>query len=81
MSVAILGQLAHQQLPLDLEPDREEEHRHQCIVDPVVKVEGDPMIAKKEAERLVQEAEVQLRPRRVGPNQGDERTDEKDDAP
>jgi hypothetical protein len=34
-SVAGIGQLADVELALEFEPDQQEEHGHQCVVDPV----------------------------------------------
>ena len=44
---APVAQLAHHQLALDLQPDDEEEHRHQPVVDPVVQVQRPQLGAQK----------------------------------
>ena len=68
---APVAQLADDQLALDLEPDDEEEHRHQPVVDPVVQVQR-PELAMPE--RLVAVTPA------VRPRQRDERADQDGDA-
>jgi hypothetical protein len=77
--LAGLRQLTHEQLALDLQPHHEEEDRHEAVVDPVVQVEGDPVLAQVQAEGLVDQALVGLRPGGIGPDEGDEGEEEQHD--
>ena len=57
------------QLPLDLQADDEEEHRHQPVVDPVVEVLGEPVGADLRPGSRCARAPPSRRPRRVRPDQ------------
>ena len=46
MAFAAVRQLTDQQLALDLEPDDEEEERHQAVVDPMAKVQAQHLLAQ-----------------------------------
>ena len=65
-----VGELAHHQLALDLEPDDEEEEHHEAVVDPVLEVQRQLRTPEAERELGVPEGLVGLRPRRVGPDDG-----------
>jgi len=43
--ITSFGQLTDQKLALDLEPDAEEEDRHQAVVDPMAKVQAQDLVA------------------------------------
>ena len=74
------GQPAHHHLPLDLEPDDEEEDRHQEVVDPVVQRHRVVVLADLEAQLDVEQMEVGLGPGRVRPGQGHQGAGQQDDA-
>ena len=74
------GQLAGQQLALDLEPDDEEEDRHQPVVDPVGQRQLQADGAGPQAGRQVQQALVGPGPGRVRPREGGHRRRDQDDA-
>ena len=59
------GQLAPHQLALDLQPDQEEEHRHQAVVDPQQQRLVERERADAHADRRVEEQAVQPGQRRV----------------
>ena len=75
-----LAQLAVDELALDLQPDDEEEDRHQALVDPPAEVEGELVAADIDAEHGVPELDVGVLPRRVGPHEGDRGGDEQGHA-
>jgi hypothetical protein len=74
------GELADQELALDLEADDEEEDRHQAVVDPVGEREVEARTAERDPCLDVLHVPVQLGPRRVGPDEGDQRRSDQDDA-
>ena len=76
---ASLAQLAHVELAPDLEADDEEEEGHQPVVDPVAQLERDA--GGPEAHRDLGRPEllVRRRPRRVRPDQRDDRRRDEDD--
>ena len=65
------------ELALDLQPDDEEEERHQPVVDPVVQVEREPEPMRS---CLVPEVLVGVAQRGVGPDQRDDRRGEQQRA-
>ena len=75
-----VAQLAEDQLALDLEPDDEEEDRHQPVVDPVPQVELELRSARAGSPSGVCQSGVVARlPRRVGPHERDRRGHEEQD--
>ena len=64
-----LAQLAEVELALGLEPDDEEEERHQPLVDPVAQVGRDAAAADRDRQPRAPQRFVGVRPRRVGPHQ------------
>ena len=67
-----LGQLAHRQLPAHLEPDHQEEQRHEAVADPVPEVHRKLSAADPHGRLRMPQRLVGLRPLRVGPQQRDE---------
>ena len=74
------GELADQELALDLEADDEEEDRHQAVVDPVREREVEARAAERDPRLDVLHVPVEPGPGRVGPSEGDERRGDQDDA-
>jgi hypothetical protein len=74
------GELADQELALDLEADDEEEHRHQAVVDPVGEREAEARAADRDPRLDVLHAPVEPGPGRVGPGEGGQRRGDQDDA-
>ncbi len=72
-------QLPHDQFPLDLQADDEEEHDHQPVVDPVPQIVDHPRLTAAEADLLLPELGVALRRRAVGPHQRARRGNDQDD--
>ena len=81
-SAAVRGitQLALDQLPFDLQPDDEEEDRHQPVVHPLLEREVDRMAAERDRQMGVPQLEVGLLPRRVRPDERGDRRDDEDDS-
>ena len=70
---ARLAQLALDELALDLEADDEEEDRHQAVVDPVLQVERRARSSPRPMTARCARGRVGVLPRRVGPDQRDDR--------
>ena len=68
-----VAQLADVELALGLEPDDEEEERHQPLVDPLAQLERDAVVAEADRELGGPDRLVGVRPRRVRPQQGGDR--------
>ncbi len=62
-------QLPHDQLPLDLQADDEEEQDHHSVIDPVPQVVGHPRRSATEADLLLPELDVAVCRRAVRPHQ------------
>ncbi len=77
---ARITQLALDQLPFDLQPDHEEEDRHEPLVHPLFEREVDRMAAERDRQMRVPQLEVGLLPRRVRPDEGGDRRDDEDDS-
>ena len=69
------GQVAGGHLPADLQADEDEEERHQPVVHPVAQVEVDPVPGDGDRRTARPQPFVRLLPRRVGPDQCDDRAD------
>ena len=76
---AAFAQLAHVELAPDLQADDEEEERHQPVVDPVAQLQGDAGVAEANCDLGRPELFVGRRPRRVGPEQRQDRRGHEDD--
>ena len=63
------AQLAEVELALGLEPDDQEEQRHQPLVDPVAQVERDAVAADRHRQLRGPQRFIGVRPRRVGPDE------------
>lgn len=69
------GQLAADELALQLKPHNEEEHRHKSVVNPVVKRVVKVVLAvENETELMLEQVEILLAPRRIGQQQGHNHT-------
>ena len=69
-------QLPDDQLALGLQPDHEEEQRHQPVVDPVVQVLSDAEAPEPDGHVGAPQRAVGVRPRGVRPHQRDDGGDE-----
>ncbi len=74
------GELAHDDLALDLETDDEEEDRHQAVVDPVAERHLERALAPGHSNVGVDELEVSVGPWRVGPDQRQNGARQQNDA-
>jgi hypothetical protein len=68
-----VAKLADDQLAFDLQAHHEEEHRHQAVVDPVLKVFADLQAAGADRQGGMPQVVVGIRKRAVGPHQRDHR--------
>ena len=59
-------QFAGKRLAFDLQPDKEEEDRHEPVVDPLMHGERQRMPARGNGDRRRQQAVVGISPRRIG---------------
>ena len=73
-----LAQLPHVELALGLEPEDQEEERHQALVHPVPQVLGDPGVPEADRELRRPDRLVRVRPRRVRPQERGERRAQQD---
>ena len=64
------GQLAHEHLALDLQPDDQEEDRHEPVVDPMRQVLGQREVADADSQFRMPQRRVALRPRASWPRRG-----------
>ena len=74
------AQLAKEELALDLEPDDEEEHGHEAVVDPMREAHLEPEAARADAERRVQEMLVCRPKRRIREQERDDGAREQEHA-
>src|SRR5262249_45402871 len=74
-----VAELPQDQLALHLEPDHEEEERHQAVVDPVMERVTHLQVPDLEADLGLPEMAVGFRERGVGEYQRDHRAREQDD--
>ncbi len=58
-----MRQLTDQRLPFDLQPDEEEEQRHQAVIDPEMQRLGKPGARETESQVGVPEVKVAAGPR------------------
>ena len=78
---APVAQLAQVELALRLEPDHQEEQRHEALVDPVAQVERQRVVADADRQVGGPERLVGLPPGQVGPDEsGDRRGQERERA-
>jgi hypothetical protein len=77
---ARIGQFAADDLVLDLQADDEEEDRHQAFLHPVDDRQRLGKGAQLDGEGLADEAEIDMRPGRVGECDGGQRRDRQDQA-
>ena len=75
---APVAQLAGGHLAADLQAQHEEEHRHRRVVDHVLQVEVESLLADQDLDRRLPEREVARRPGRVRPDQGGQRGGQQD---
>ena len=75
-----LPQLALDELALDLEPDDEEEQRHQPVVDPLAQRQVERATSDAHVEVCGPQVDVARLPRRVGPDQRDDGRGDEDDT-
>ena len=68
------------QLPLDLEPDDEEEDHHQSVVDPEMDVAFERQATDAQPDGRMQESVVSRAPGRVRPDEGGDCRGEQEDA-
>ena len=73
------GELADEHLALDLEPDQEEEDRHEAVVDPVVQAQRQHSRPDPERQGDLPQSVIAIRPGRVGPREGQDGADEQHD--
>jgi hypothetical protein len=67
------GQLAHEHLAFDLQPDDQEEDRHEPVVDPMRQILGQREVGHTYRQLGMPERRIALAPRRVGPDEGRDR--------
>ena len=77
---AAVAELAHVELAADLEPDDEEEERHQAVVHPVAEVLREHPVAEPERELRAPELLVGIAPRPVRPHERHEHRGEQGDG-
>jgi hypothetical protein len=79
-SAATTVELAEQQFPLDLQPDQEEEDRHQAVVDPMPEGQLQRPVSEHQARIGRPQVAVRIAHRRIGDDQRKRRGGEHHDA-
>ena len=75
-----IAELAVHYLPFDLQADHEEEHRHEAVLDDVLQILLEVIVAYRERHVGVPEVVVGVLPGRVDPHQGGHRGDQHEHA-
>ena len=60
------GQFAGKRLAFDLQPDKEEEDRHEAVVDPLMNSERQRTLARGNGDRHRQKAVIRVSPPGIG---------------
>ena len=65
---------------LDLQPYKQKEDGHEAVVDPVVEILRYLQVAESDGDGQVEQGGVEISPRRICPEDGDDGAGDEDDA-